>query len=129
MNNQTLRALVVEDNPINREVSVGLLSALGYVSECASDGKEALEMLCTEGPYQFILMDLQMPVMNGLEATEKIREYEQANSLSEIPIIAVTANALAETRKACEDVGMNGFVTKPVYIEKLQDAIVAALNV
>ena len=110
-----VRLLLVEDNLINQEVAVGLLSDLGLVVECADNGLEALQCVETRVaehlPYALILMDMQMPVMDGLEATRAIRA--QAHGAT-VPIVAMTANAFDDDRRRCIEAGMNDHVAKPV---------------
>lgn len=112
--NYPLTILLVEDNLINQKLAMKVLTKLGYQPELANNGKEAIDML-TEKLYHLVLMDVQMPVMDGLEATRYIRkniEYQPT-------IIAMTASALSEDRDACMKAGMNDYITKPVNLETL----------
>ncbi|MET0348280.1 MAG: PAS domain-containing protein, partial [Rhizobacter sp.] len=103
------RVLLAEDNPVNRDVAEELLRMAGLVVESAPDGARAVE-LAVSHPYDLVLMDMQMPVIDGLEATRAIRERLGPS----LPIVAMTANAFAEDRLACLDAGMNDHVAKPV---------------
>ena len=118
------KILLVEDNEINQEIAVEILQSAGFVMDVADDGAVAVEMMKTAHPgqYDLILMDIQMPVMNGYEATRQIRAMEHLE-VSNIPIIAMTANAFDEDRKAAFEAGMNGHVTKPIDVPKLLELL------
>jgi len=123
---KTLRGhvLVVEDNPVNRKVAVGILERMGLTTETVVDGLQAVERLA-KGNVDLVLMDMQMPVMDGLEATRKIRA--EGGAQAALPIVGLTANAFASDRAACFEAGMNDFVMKPVTRDRLQAALAAHL--
>jgi len=109
--------LLVEDNAVNAKVARLVLTRLGFDVELARDGREAVEKACSGSvPFDLVLMDIQMPEMNGLEATRAIRARLSAR---ELPIVAMTANALAEDRRACLDAGMEEHVIKPLDVGAL----------
>jgi CheY-like chemotaxis protein len=112
------RVLLVEDNPINRLVATEMLSDLGLCVEGAADGKEALDQL-TAGQYDLVLMDCQMPVLDGYGATESWRKREVNEGRKRTPIAAVTANALPTDRKRCIDCGMDDYLAKPYRREEM----------
>jgi signal transduction histidine kinase/ActR/RegA family two-component response regulator len=109
------RILVVDDEPVNREVAVFQLEAAGLVVDQAADGSEALGMLA-QNAYDVVLMDMQMPGMDGLEATRRIRSRDAGHR---VPIVAMTANAFAEDRARCVAAGMDDFLAKPYVPEEL----------
>jgi CheY-like chemotaxis protein len=117
-----LKLLLVEDNPVNRLLAVKLLKKFNIVPDTANDGLEALEQV-EEHRYDVILMDMQMPNMDGLTATREIR---QMVNIIQPHIIALTANAFAEDQQACYDAGMNDFISKPIDIKRLQSALLSA---
>ena len=118
------RILLVEDNELNREIASEILKEAGFQIDEADDGKKAVEMLAASAPgyYRLVLMDIQMPVMDGYEATRAIRRLEN-KELSEIPIVAMTANAFDEDRKKAFECGMNSHIAKPVDVEILFDTL------
>jgi len=123
-----INILVAEDNDTNWEIIRELLSMYNITSERAANGRIAVEMLeqSSAGTYDVILMDIQMPVMNGIEATKTIRAFE--GDISKIPIVAMTADAFAEDVQKCLNAGMNAHTAKPVNMKKLFDCLRAVLN-
>ncbi|MDC7683549.1 response regulator [Asticcacaulis sp. BYS171W] len=122
------RILLVEDNPANRLVAGILLERLGYAYDAAEDGEEAVKAFET-GAYDIILMDLQMPVMDGYEATRRIRQYERVSRNRPVKIVALTAHALSGDRDACLAAGMDDYMSKPFKPDELQaklDALTSA---
>jgi CheY-like chemotaxis protein len=117
----SLRILVAEDNPINQRVVQMMLQRLGYTNTVlVEDGREAVAAV-QDAEYDLILMDVQMPHMNGLDATRKIREHVKNPT---VPwIIALTAGVMEDERRKVEDVGMNGFLAKPMAINRLEEQL------
>ncbi len=122
-----LKVLLVEDIPINMQVARHMLSAMGCTVIEAVNGKDALECIEDERP-DVVMMDCQMPVMDGYNATRVHRQREKENGAERIPIIALTANALAEDRQRCIDAGMDDFISKPFSREQLQEALARCEN-
>ena len=118
------RILLVEDNALNSEIVVEILNEYGFLVDTAEDGAEAVEKVknSTAAGYDLVLMDVQMPVMNGYEATKQIRALEDPK-LAGITILAMTANAFEEDRKKALECGMDGFLSKPIVVEDLIDAL------
>jgi signal transduction histidine kinase/CheY-like chemotaxis protein len=112
------RLLLVEDVPINREIVIALLEDTNVTIDCAEDGKIAVDMYCSDPDrYDMIFMDVQMPVMDGYDATIAIREFEaRTKRTNGVPIIAMTANAFAEDVAHCMKIGMNGHIAKPIEV-------------
>ncbi|MCR4797258.1 MAG: response regulator, partial [Lachnospiraceae bacterium] len=108
----------------NREIAREILEEAGFTVKEAEDGDLAVEevMRAKPGDFDLILMDIQMPTMNGYEATKEIRRLPNKD-LAKIPIVAMTANAFEEDRQRAKESGMNGFITKPVVIEKLLEEL------
>lgn len=115
--------LVVDDSGINRDMLVSMLKRLDCKCEVANNGQAALTKL-KQQHYDLVLMDCEMPVMDGYTTTRQWRQYEQAHQLSPIPVLAITAHALIEHRQACFDAGMNDYLTKPLRIHLLREALV-----
>lgn len=116
-----LKILVAEDNPINQKLVLALLQKWGHQVEIAENGLIAIEKY-RDGQYDIILMDMQMPEMGGLEATELIREFE-VDTDRHIPIVAMTANAMSGDRERCLEAGMDHYLSKPINAEKLKELL------
>ncbi len=123
------RLLLVEDNELNMEIAQELLRTVGFSVETAQNGQIAVEMVrnSTAGYYDAILMDIQMPIMNGYQASREIRRLEN-RELSEIPIIALTANTFDEDKKEALSSGMNAYVAKPIDVMVLYETLKKILN-
>jgi PAS domain S-box-containing protein len=121
------RLLLVEDSPTNQDVALTLLSRMGYTVDAVPDGQEALKAL--EGAdYDAVLMDIQMPRMDGYEATRRIRNPDSTVRNPHVPVIAMTAHALPEDREQCMACGMNGYISKPFRAEVLAGMLQRALS-
>lgn len=118
------RILLVEDNELNMEIARTILEDAGFLTDTADDGEAAVEKMeqASPGDYDLILMDIQMPMMNGYEAAKRIRALKDPE-IASIPIIAMTANAFEEDREKSFEAGMNGYLAKPVSVEKLMNTI------
>ena len=116
-----LRILLAEDNPVNQRLSVHMLEKMGHLVAVAQTGKEALDALQT-GKFDLVLMDLQMPEMDGFAATREIRTAEQGRQ-DHIPVIAMTAHAMKGDREECLAAGMDDYLAKPINSEELHQVI------
>ena len=127
---KSMRLLLAEDNPVNREIATLILTDMGFQIDTAEDGDQAVKKLVSEEPgyYQCVLMDIQMPVMDGYEAAETIRSLPDER-LSSIPIIAMTANAFKEDVEAAREAGMQAHVAKPIDIDVLRNTLREVLMV
>jgi PAS domain S-box-containing protein len=127
LSDKRLSILVAEDNEINALLMRSLLTRLGHQVVITTNGEEALQSWLsaksTGEPYDLVLMDVQMPQLNGIETTKRIRQSEAGQSGRPTPILALTANTLAEDRSACFEAGMDGFLIKPLDREKLEQAL------
>jgi len=119
-----IHALVVEDNPINQKMIQHTLKNIGITTECADNGQIGLEMyMKNHEKYDVVFMDIQMPIMNGIDATKAILSYNQAKSLDHTPIIAVTANALKGDREHFMAEGMDEYISKPINLERFIEVL------
>lgn len=114
------RLLLAEDNNLNAEIAISILEEMGFFVSRAENGAQCVQFIedSSENPFDLVIMDIQMPVMNGYQATQSIRSLKNKD-LSSIPIIAMTANAFEEDRKKAYDAGMNGHVAKPINVSEL----------
>ena len=114
---------------MNREIAMEILNEYGFTVYTAENGREALERIADSKPgeYDLVLMDIQMPVMDGYEATRRIRRLDDPVR-SSVPIVAMTANAFDEDRKAASECGMDGFVSKPIRLEEVMETLKSVLG-
>ncbi|MEZ4401247.1 MAG: response regulator [Kofleriaceae bacterium] len=117
-NRPRLRVLVAEDNTVNQKLLSRMLEREGHAFQLTSDGEEAVQAFTTD-EFDVVLMDLQMPVMDGLEAARRIRALERREGRRPTPLVALTANAMSEARDACLAAGIDGYMTKPIALDKL----------
>ncbi len=122
LGNCGLRLLVAEDNKVNQLLAVRLLEKRGHSVRLVMNGREAISVLQTEGPFDVVLMDVQMPEMDGFEATVQIRAHEQESG-DHVPIIAMTAHAMKGDRERCLEIGMDGYISKPLYASELFEVV------
>ena len=117
-----MQVLLVEDHPINQKLAISLIERAGHTVTLAQNGEEGLQA-ATEYRFDLVFMDMQMPVMDGLEATRAIRAHETSQLQGRVPIVAMTANAMPNDRLACEEAGMDGFLSKPFKAAELRELL------
>ncbi len=122
-----IRVLVADDNAVNQKVATHMLRKLGADAHSVANGIEALEALRTRD-FDVVLMDCQMPEMDGYEATRQLRNSEATHKNRDIPVIALTANALGMDREMCIAAGMNDYLSKPIDRARLEQALVIAVS-
>lgn len=122
MNKKSCNILVVEDNEINQRVIIGMLKKCGYTADVAANGLEALEAY-NQKTYDLILMDCEMPQMDGFQATSEIRRLENENNFGPVQIIALTAHAFDDIKEQCIASGMDQFLTKPLQLQVVRDLL------
>ena len=118
----SFRILLAEDNPVNQKLALRVLKHLGYEADIVGNGQEAVKAI-TNKSYDLILMDIQMPEMDGLEATKYIRKQELELQTPPIAIVAMTANATDDDQNICHDAGMSDYLSKPIQIDKLKNIL------
>jgi PAS domain S-box-containing protein len=119
---RSLYLLLADDNPVNVKLARAILERKGHRVDVAENGEEALN-LCRDSDYDLILMDVEMPVMDGLEATQRLRSGEAGDRCQKLPVIAMTAHAISEVQQRADEAGMNGYLTKPIDIHGLEQTI------
>lgn len=120
---QKYHLLLVEDNAVNQKIALRLLTKMGFDVDVADNGQEAFDIITTRFDYDLLLMDCQMPVMDGFTATRVIRHFELEHNRKRVPIVAMTANAMQGDRERCLEVGMDDYVSKPIDAQKLQQVL------
>jgi PAS domain S-box-containing protein len=120
---EALRVLVVEDNPINQQLAMRLLTKWGHDVTLAVNGQEAVDHLVGDHRYDIVLMDMQMPVMGGIDSTRLIRAHETEHAKKRVPIMAMTANAMQGDREACLAAGMDDYLSKPINQHELAEKL------
>ncbi len=116
------RILLVEDNPLNQRITLEMLKLMGFDGQFAANGKECLEKL-SQSEFDLVLMDIQMPQMDGYETTRRIRKGEAGERASSLPVVAMTAHALPREREKCLEAGMNDFLSKPIVLDALSERL------
>ncbi len=114
--------LLAEDNAFNQKVAATMLKKLGFEVEVADNGQEVLDKITANSNYGLVFMDCEMPVMDGYQATQKIRELEQTTG-NHVPIVAMTAHSSHEDKQQCLDCGMDDYISKPFKIDSLKEVL------
>ncbi|NUN63884.1 response regulator [Pseudanabaena biceps] len=114
--------LLAEDNPVNQKVATRILKHLGYQADVVANGQQVIQAIADKS-YSLILMDVQMPEMDGLAATRYIRQQESISNLKPIVIVAITANATDGDQTMCFEAGMDDYISKPIQIDRLKDIL------
>lgn len=122
-----MKVLVAEDDLINQKIIEKMISSLGHNVHLAENGAVAVEEY-KEGEYDIVLMDMQMPVMDGIDATKEIRAFERSENRAVTPIVALTANALETHKKLCFEAGMNGYFTKPITMQSIEEMLKTSVS-
>ena len=116
--------MVAEDNQVNQMVIVGMLKRLGMNTEIANDGKQAVQVYQQQAHhYDLVLMDCEMPEIDGYQATQQIRAFEHEYNLKSVTIVALTAHAMRDQQQRCVQAGMDDFLTKPLAFERLKQLL------
>jgi len=115
--------LVVDDNRVNRKMCQAFVSKLGFESQFATDGQQAFDLIADGGEYEAVLMDIHMPILDGMVATQKIRAWEKEHGTRHLTIIAVTAGAYQTDRESCIAAGMDAYLSKPFSINDLSSVL------
>lgn len=123
-----MKVLVVEDHPVNSRLLKMMLEKWGFVVELAENGRLALDLLRDSDGIEVVLMDMRMPVMDGLEATQRLRAGEAGEKIKDLPVVAVTANALEADREACREVGMSHYLSKPISRRELERVMLEVIT-
>jgi len=120
--------LLVDDNKVNQRLAILIFKQIGFACDIASEGKEAFEKY-QQKRYDLIFMDIQMPVMDGMESTQLIRAFEKdSETLHRVKIVALTGSELSERKDACLEIGMDDFIEKPIRAESLREYISKLIN-
>lgn len=127
MSNPPYKILIVDDNELIRDLLIIMCSFYDLNTECVTNGQEAVNAFKKEN-FEIVLMDLDMPIMGGLEATRVIRQYERGKKRKRTPIIAISGNTICNLHRTCLEAGMDGFLPKPIELDEMLDVIKTAID-